>query len=164
MNLSKPNILLKDEPNEIHVKIDEGISIFFLFHLIKLIPQYFFLAGLIKVFVNKYDSFQVNDTSSPIKVKYVSFASYDTAPMEFYYNCSSSKQNKNTHPQTNLTNHTIQTKHDGFTDSVQPIVKTVYSNSFSVMELVILSVVIISLSMNIVQLYSMYLFSKYLDN
>lgn len=123
---------------------------------------------MIKVFVNKYDSFQVNDTSAPIQVKYVSFASYDSAPMEFYYNCSSSKENKNTHPQTNSKNQTfqtIQTKHTQFKDDgLEPIVKTVYSNSFSLMELLILSVGIISLSMNIVQLYSMYLVSKYLDN
>lgn len=66
-SLSTPNILQKDEPNEIQVKVSKH--------------------GEIQVTVNKYDRFNVQD-KSPFTVEYVSFAGYDNSPMEFYYNCT----------------------------------------------------------------------------
>lgn len=80
--------------------------------------------------------------------------------MEFYYNCSMPENNKVKN--TEKPSKKIQTSE--FKDSVQPIVKTVYSNSLSIIEVVILAVGIICLLINIVQLYCMYRFSKYLDS
>lgn len=144
MSLSMPNILMRDEPNEIEVKAESD--------------------GTIEVFVNKYDSFRVNDTSYPIDVKYVSFASYNFAPMEFYYNCSTFKRKKETVVvQSPTSEKPITTETPSFENVFEPIVKTVYTEEFSAIELGNLIVSIISLSMNIIQLYCMYLFFKYLD-
>lgn len=128
---------------------------------------------MIEVFVNKYDSFRVNDSSSPINIKHVSFASYDTAPMEFYYNCSTSEHKQLQHPveenrSQNVSNDKLNQQHfvqlnvsEEFPDT---IVKTVYTEHFSRLELSVLVISILSLSINIVHLYCMYLLFNYLES
>lgn len=164
MSLSKPNILTKDEPNEIHVRVDKGNFIQNM-SLNSNKINLSFSDGFIEIIVNKYDSFHVNDTSYPIKVEYISFASYDTAPMEFYYNCSSSFRD----PRSIKNSTQIKSKSNfsSIQHSSEAFVKQVYLNnirSFSLIDFGILATSILTLSINIIELYFIYLFSKYLDS
>lgn len=103
-------------------------------------------------------------------MKYISFASYDGVPMEFYFNCSSSI-NMGKKIKTFDTNRTeikaIPIKSLKLNSSSIPSsipVKTNYSNPITIIDLVNLAIGILSLATNMVQLYCMYLFSKYLDS
>lgn len=121
--------------------------------------------------MNKYDSFRVNDSSSPLDVKYISFASYNSAPMEFYYNCSKFDQNRQQHSKN--INQTMQENSlrpenfafiPEFENISEPIVKTIYTEHFSAIELGILVVSMISLSINTILLYCMYSFSRIIND
>lgn len=121
--------------------------------------------------MNKYDTFQVIDSESPIIVKYISFASYDGTPMEFYYNCSSIKQRKSPSTkepiQMELKNN-FSTENFNTTkiqsDTFETVMTEGFLDKFSVLDFGILSINIFILWINIIQLYCMYLFSKYLDS
>lgn len=129
------------------------------------------------MFVNKHDSFRVTDSALPINVKYVSFAGYDSAPTEFYYNCTTSKESKKRpvleilkKNQTDAKKNSEFSQHksvnnNGTSDNkFEPHVKKVYFNSVSLMDFGLLTLCSINMAMNIVQLYSIYLCWKYLDS
>lgn len=82
--------------------------------------------------------------------------------MEFYYNCTLAEKN-NINNQIKKENVTISVEHK-LGRVLEPIVETVCPNQFSVTEFIFLILGIISVFMNIVQLYCMYIFSKYLDS
>lgn len=122
------------------------------------------------MFVNKYDSFRVTDTN-PINVKFLSFSGYETAPTEFYFNCSSSKRIHKSQPlaekiKTPPINETFVNSADVKKIKLNPesIEKKFQSNDDSITNFGLLVLCTINMVTNMIQLYCMYLFSKYLDS
>lgn len=122
------------------------------------------------MFVNKYDSFRVTD-KNPINVKFLSFSGYETAPTEFYFNCTSSKHIYESQPfAVKLETPSKNTTFENSTDvkkiklNPEPIVKIFQSNDDSITDFGLLVLCTINMVTNMIQLYCMYLFSKYLDS
>lgn len=130
--------------------------------------------------MNKHDSFRASDTIQPIEVKYISFAGSDRSPVEFYYNCSTTKDEQKVNEirngvrsQKNDTSLKVDTlvmekpmkaENIVFKGDPDPFVRKMYSDNVSSTDFLLLALCSINLSLNVIQLYCMYLFSKYLDS
>lgn len=53
-----------------------------------------FTEGVIRVIVNKFETFMIADDSEIVPIEYFSFATHNQNHVEFYYNCSSWKNIK----------------------------------------------------------------------
>lgn len=113
----------------------------------------------------------MTDDKNRIDVKYVSFAGYERSLVEFYFNCASKDELKQIKIQP-----IIQKNETKSSDLEQNINKTLTSNienkvkemiymeNLSMIDFGLIVLCSINFSINILQLYCMYLFSKYLDS
>lgn len=102
-------------------------------------------------------------------MKFLSFAGYESEVTEFYYNCT-----KRSHKSKQLAEKSqAQTKNVTFGNSTDvtkiklnpdPIVEIFHSNDESITNFGLLVLCSINMVTNMIQLYCMYLFSKYLDS
>lgn len=126
--------------------------------------------------MNKLDAFRVTDSNSPIDVKYVSFAGYDSAPTEFYYNCTTAPENYKDHleivkniqaaARQNISGIeiTTDTNKTSFQSPNNPsMIKIVYDN-VSTMDLILLVLSFMNMSMSALHLYCIYLIYRYLNS
>lgn len=116
--------------------------------------------------INKYDKYLASDPY-PVVVKYVSFASFNNTPIEYFYNCSllnsvniqSSKAEKLiafTSLNESISNSPQEPK-------ITPYIQTFNLLEFSAIEFALLVMVTVIFTLNIVILYYVFILVKYIE-
>lgn len=126
----------------------------------------YLLGGVIHVIVNKYDKYIASDPY-PMIVKYVSFASFNNTPIEYFYNCTLVEKNNMliSKPEKLITHANLN---ESMSNNAQEVNRTPYTQSlnlieFSAVEFAILVIVTMVLTLNIVILYYVFILAKYID-
>lgn len=120
---------------------------------------------MIHLIVNKYDTFIAPDPY-PLSIKYVSFASFDNTPIEFYYNCSENVIPTITlKPEKYISNGDLQKNisHEHKTSQSFTFSKKLDIMKFSPIEFTLLIITTLILTINMAIMYYVFLLSRYID-